>query len=175
MRARGRRVGAADLVRLYGSGDPTSVVRHGYRIAFETGAIAYEHAHEMEGFGRRVRITAGNIGQLRHLGAMLWPPRPLVLWCFLSHKAGRLLVPAALCAMLIANAALLAEPLYAGLFGAQIMFYGLALLGAFGMLRPKILRLPYYFCMINSALFVWAYYKLLPSRGRLAWASRAKG
>jgi len=75
---------------------PTSVLRQGFRIAYETKAVSYEEAEEMEGFGRRVRISAGNVEQLREAKALLWPPRPLALFCFLSHKGGRLLVPPAL-------------------------------------------------------------------------------
>src|SRR5438477_558071 len=43
---------------------------------------------------------------------------------------------------------------------AQLSFYGLALLGALGLLRSKLLKLPYYFSMINASLFVWIYYRL---------------
>jgi cellulose synthase/poly-beta-1,6-N-acetylglucosamine synthase-like glycosyltransferase len=150
---------------------PTSVVRRGYRIAYETAAVACEEAHEMEGFGRRVRIAAGNIAQLREIPALL--RRPLVLWSFLSHKAARLAVPIALGAALVSSAVLAATPLYAALFAAQLGFYALAIAGALGRVRPKALRLPYYFCMINSALFVWAYYRVARPRGpRLAWTSR---
>ena len=152
---------------------PTSVLRRGHCIAYEPGAVACEEAHEMEGFGRRVRITAGNIAQLRLLRPLLWPPRPLVLFCFLSHKVARLLVPLALCAMAVANVALVAEPFYAAMLVAQMAFYALAVAGVRGYVRPKMLRLPYYFCMINSALFVWAYYRLARPRGLpLAWTSR---
>ena len=43
------------------------------------------------------------------------------------------------------------------------------MLGAVVGLKPKVLRLPYYFCMINSALFAWVYQALrhgraIPSR-----------
>ena len=155
---------------------PTSVVRQGYRIAYETAAVAREEAREMEGFGRRVRIAAGNIAQLREIPALLWPPRPLVLLSFLSHKAARLAVPVALCAALVSSAVLIGEPLYAALVAAQLVFYALAIFGALGHVRPKALRLPYYFCMINSALLVWVYYRLARPRGpRLAWRSTTKG
>src|SRR5439155_12210372 len=40
---------------------PMRIRQRGYRIAYEPGAVAYEDAHEMEGFARCVRITAGNI------------------------------------------------------------------------------------------------------------------
>ena len=48
------------------------------------------------------------------------------------------------------------------------MFYALVVTGAFVPLHPKVLRLPYYFCMINAAALVGMYHAL---RGRqsLRW------
>jgi hypothetical protein len=58
---------------------------------------------------------------------------------------------------------------YNWLLLGQVLFYGLAVLGAMASLKPKVLRLPYYFCMINSALFAWIYQavrhgRAIPSR-----------
>jgi hypothetical protein len=136
---------------------PTSVLRRGFRIAYEPEAVAYEEAHEMEGFGRRIRIMAGNIAQLREIKGLLWPPRPRVLFCFLSHKGARIVVPLAMIMLAVSSAFLWRSPFYAWTVGAQILFYGLAILGALGWLKPKPLRLPYYFCMINASLFAWLY------------------
>jgi cellulose synthase/poly-beta-1,6-N-acetylglucosamine synthase-like glycosyltransferase len=144
---------------------PTSVLRRGFRIAYEPQAVAYEEAHEMEGFGRRVRIASGNISQLSEIGAFLWPPRPFLLFCFLSHKAARLLVPLAMVVLAVSSGLLWQFPLYRWLAAAQIAFYAAAILGASHRLRWKVLRLPYYFCMINASLFVSIYY-LLARRGR---------
>jgi len=143
---------------------PTSVVARGYRIAYEPQAVAYEEAHEMEGFGRRVRVTAGNVAQLRQARTLV--RRPFVLFCFLSHKATRLAAAPALVAALGANLLLVAAPAYAALFAAQAGFYALALLGALRRLGWKPLRLPYYFCMINAAVFVWAWRRLAARRRR---------
>ena len=44
---------------------PMRILERGHRVAYEPAAVAYEEAHEMEGFSRRVRITAGNIEQMR--------------------------------------------------------------------------------------------------------------
>jgi hypothetical protein len=122
----------------------------------------------MGGFSRRVRIMAGNFEQLRELRPLLWPLRPLMLFFFLSHKVARLVVPAALIAALIANVALLGSPLYRAIGVAQLGFYALVTIGALFQLRPKVLRLPYYFCMINAAALVGMYHAL---RGRqsLRW------
>ena len=139
---------------------PSSVLHRGFRIAYEPQAIAYEEAHEMEGFRRRIRITAGNVEQLFQIKGLFWPPRPLVLFCFLSHKAARLVVPLAMIALLVSNVLLWRLPLYHWTLWAQIVFYGLALAGVLGRLRPRVLRLPFYFCMINSSLLVWLYYRI---------------
>jgi len=147
---------------------PLRIVQRGFRVAYEPGAVAHEEAHEMGGFGRRVRIMAGNVEQLREIGPLLWPPRPLMLFFFLSHKAARLVVPAALVVAAIANLALLDRPVYRALAVLQLAFYALVALGGFVQLRPKILRLPYYFCMINAAVLVGAYH-VLRGRHTLRW------
>ena len=58
--------------------------------------MVFEEAREMTGFGRRIRIVAGNFQQLRYLGQFLTPCQPLPLLFFLSHKVVRLLVPFAM-------------------------------------------------------------------------------
>jgi cellulose synthase/poly-beta-1,6-N-acetylglucosamine synthase-like glycosyltransferase len=151
---------------------PMRILQRNYRVAYEPAAVAYEEAHEMEGFSRRVRIATGNIEQLRELKKLVWPPRPFVLFCLLSHKTGRLIVPLAMLAALASNILLCRRSPYGWLLLAQLIFYGLAALGARVNLKPKILRLPYYFCMVNSALFAWMYQALrrgqaIPSRAEL--------
>ena len=147
---------------------PVSVLAKGYRAVYEPMAIVYEEAHEMTGFGRRVRIMAGNIQQLREIGSLLHPFRALPLFFFLSHKLCRLLVPFAMLAALIANLFLLGLPLYVAILCAQLFFYALAAAGAIWRLRPKPLMLPYYFCMINVATF-FGLYHALTDRRTMAW------
>jgi len=147
---------------------PMRILSRGYRVAYEPGAVAFEEAHEMGGFSRRVRIMTGNFEQLREMKALMRPLRPGPLFFFLSHKAGRLVVPIAMLAMLGANLFLLDRPFYRAVFALQLAFYALVLLGALVRLRPKILRLPYYFCMINAAAFLGMYHALRGGR-TLAW------
>jgi len=147
---------------------PMRILQQGYRVAYDSSAVAREEAHEMSGFSRRVRIMTGNFQQLSELKALLNPLRPGPAFFFLSHKAGRLIVPIAMIAMLVANLFLLGEPFYRTVFWAQLTFYALVVLGALVRLRPKILRLPYYFCMINAAAFLGMYYALRGGRA-LAW------
>jgi hypothetical protein len=54
---------------------------------------------------------------------------------------------------------------YGWLLSVQALFYGLAAMSLHVNLRPKVLRLPYYFCMINSAMFAWIYQAV--RRGRI--------
>jgi cellulose synthase/poly-beta-1,6-N-acetylglucosamine synthase-like glycosyltransferase len=147
---------------------PMRILSRGYRVAYEPAAVAYEEAHEMGGFSRRVRIMTGNFEQLREMKALIRPLRPGPLFFFLSHKAGRLVVPIAMLAMLGANLFLLDRPFYRAVFALQLAFYALVLLGALVRLKPKVLRLPYYFCMINAAAFLGMYHALRGGR-TLAW------
>lgn len=147
---------------------PLSVLARGYRSVYEPAAIIYEEAHEMTGFGRRVRIMAGNMQQLGYIRSLLRPLRPLPLFFFLSHKVMRLLMPFAMVAALIANLFLLRQPVYLALFIVQAAFYGLALLGTIWKLRPRTLLLPFYFCMINVSTF-FGLYHALTNRRRMAW------
>ncbi|MGA8509650.1 MAG: glycosyltransferase family 2 protein, partial [Candidatus Sulfotelmatobacter sp.] len=103
---------------------PMRILERGYRVAYEPAAVAYEEAHEMEGFSRRVRITAGNIEQLREIKSLIWPPRPFVLFCLLSHKTGRLLVPVFMLIALAANIGLRGKFPYNWLLLGQVLFYG---------------------------------------------------
>jgi cellulose synthase/poly-beta-1,6-N-acetylglucosamine synthase-like glycosyltransferase len=147
---------------------PVSVLAKGYRAVYEPSAIVYEEAHEMTGFGRRVRIMAGNIQQLREIRSLMHPVRLLPLFFFLSHKLTRLLVPIAMLAALIANVFLLDSPLYLATFCTQLFFYLLAIAGSLLRLQPKVLMLPFYFCMINLATF-FGFYHALTDRRTLAW------
>jgi len=147
---------------------PLRILQQGRRAVYEPAAVAYEEAHQMGGFSRRVRIMRGNFEQLSELRTLLWPPRLRALFFFLSHKAGRLVVPLAMLTLAFSNAWLLPAPFYVWTGGAQLLFYGLVLLGGIWNLQPRILRLPYYFCMVNAAVFVGAYHALRGTR-RMSW------
>ncbi len=150
---------------------PVRILQRGYRVAYEPLAVACEEAHEMGGFSRRVRIMTGNVLQLGEMRALLRPLRPLSLFFFLSHKAGRLAVPFAMAAMALSNLALLDSPLYRAFGWLQAAFYGLAALGGLAPLRPRLLRLPFYFTMINAAAFCGIYHALRGRRG-LVWKQK---
>src|ERR1700722_857405 len=75
---------------------PLSVLRRGFRAVYEPSAVVFEEARAMTGFGRRIRIVAGNLQQLRHLRQFLAPCQLRNLLFFLSHKVVRLVVPFAM-------------------------------------------------------------------------------
>ena len=147
---------------------PVSVLARQYRAVYEPEAIVYEEAREMTGFGRRVRMMAGNLQQIREIKGLFSPLLPLPLFFFLSHKVSRLLVPFAMLAALGANLFLLGSPAYFALFCGQAAFYGLAMLGSLWRLKPRALALPFYFCMINTAVFFGLYHALTSRRG-MVW------
>jgi cellulose synthase/poly-beta-1,6-N-acetylglucosamine synthase-like glycosyltransferase len=151
---------------------PTAAICRGFIIAYEPEAEASEEAHEMEGFRRRVRIMAGNVEQLSLIRHFFRPFRPMMLFCFLSHKGARVLLPLAMTALAITNVVIRKSPLYAGLGWAQAAFYGFALIGFAVPLRPALLRVPSYCCRANLALFGWIYNcvrfrRLVPARSDL--------
>ncbi len=137
---------------------PYAVLSKGYRAVYEPDAVVAEEAGEMVGFGRRVRIMAGNIQQMSMLAGLLWPLRGWPLFFTLSHKISRVFVPWAMLGALIVNAFLLDHVLYQWTMAGQILFYGLSCLGAVIRLKPKALMLPHYFSMINLAAFFGAYH-----------------
>lgn len=146
---------------------PTSVISRGYRSVYEPTAIVYEEAQEMTGFGRRVRIMAGNIQQMREIRGLLSPVQGWPLFFFLSHKVSRLVVPFAMLGALVTSASI-DLPFYRWLFLLQVVFYVTAAIGARWKLHPKLLALPYYFTMINVAVF-FGLYHALTDRRRMAW------
>jgi len=147
---------------------PVRILAGGSRVVYEPEAVAFEQASEMVGFQRRVRIMAGNMQQLREIRGLLWPPQVLSLFFFLSRKIVRSFVPFFLIALAISNGFLLSGRLYQLTGGLQLIFYGLALAGSRWKLRPRALRLPYYFCFVNAA-YLWSVYQLLRGRGKVGW------
>jgi poly-beta-1,6-N-acetyl-D-glucosamine synthase len=145
-----------------------SVIAKGWRAVYEPEAVIREEAHEMEGFQRRVRIMAGNIQQLREIGPLVRPVRPLPLFFFVCHKGLRLVVPFAMIVAFVANLLLIDQRMYRAMLAGQITFYVLAICGALIRLRPKFLMLPYYFSMINAAMFLGVYHAATGLR-RMRW------
>jgi cellulose synthase/poly-beta-1,6-N-acetylglucosamine synthase-like glycosyltransferase len=143
-------------------GISTAVVEQHYRLVFEPEAMATELAipETQREFRRRVRLmTRGLRGVLmrrRLLNPFRYGFYSVVFW---SHKVVRRLAPLALITMAIASAfAASAHPVYALAAAGQLAFYGIALAGfllrgsRFG--RMKLVYVPFYYCMANTAALI---------------------
>jgi poly-beta-1,6-N-acetyl-D-glucosamine synthase len=112
---------------------PMWAVLGGWRVVFEERAQAFDRAaaDAAAESRRKVRTLAGNYQILAQEPRLLIPFLNPVWLQYMSHKVGRLVVPWALAAVLIASVALAFESwLFAIALGVQATFYGLALFGA---------------------------------------------
>ena len=109
---------------------PMRIVFKGKRTVFEPRAKAYDHVACCPGaeYGRKVRTLCGNYQLLRGLPGAFSPWRNPIFVQFVSHKAGRLLVPWALLAMFFTNLFMLHD-FYAVAFALQAAWYALAVIG----------------------------------------------
>lgn len=118
---------------------PLEVVRRRKQVTLSTEAEAYDEAYDDDReFARKVRTLAGNYQLLQKLPWLLVPGKNPVWFQLVSHKLLRLLCPWALLGLLIAAPVLAftaelssAERwFWQALLVSQLLFYGLAALGA---------------------------------------------
>jgi len=111
---------------------PMRCVMAGYRVVFEERACAFDRtASSANAEGRRkLRTLAGNYQLFWLEPALLLPWRNPAWIQFVSHKAGRLLVPYALPLLFVFSLLLARDAaVYAAAFIAQCAFYALAAYG----------------------------------------------
>jgi cellulose synthase/poly-beta-1,6-N-acetylglucosamine synthase-like glycosyltransferase len=113
---------------------PMRAVLDGWRVVFEPAARAYDVTapNAVVESRRKTRTLAGNY-QLLTLEPRLLVPGVNRVWLqYVSHKIGRLVVPWALFTLLVASLVLAgSSPVYMLAAGAQALFYGMALYGAY--------------------------------------------
>ncbi len=154
----------------------TRVIAQGYRLVFEPEAVCFEPlagAAKSE-FRRKTRVMTRGLRGVWIMRGLLNPFRygfySLELF---SHKVLRRLVvfPLLVIAVLIP---LLSNtyPAFRVLTACEIVFFGLALLGAIVANRRrslgKLLSLPFYYCMVNVAVLV-AVWNLVTGRKINRW------
>ena len=157
-----------------------NVARAGRRVVYDPEAVATEDAVEdrAQEFRRRTRTTAGGFQTLfGGRGRPRWN-QPGLWWGYLSHKALRWVGPFLLLALLAGNVAAVATGpaggwrwnLYLGLLLLQALFYALASVGAILDRRrlPRILCVPYYFCLTNAAALA-GFFKWLLGLQPVTW------
>lgn len=129
----------------------------GWRIAYAERALSLEPASATTGAEstRRTKLVAGRWSTLRRLGPRLARKDPLLTWQLLSHKALRLVLPAATAGLLVGNVAAVRRRSWAPpLLGAQCAFYAAAAAGwrvERRGTRNLLTFAPYYFVRMNIA------------------------
>lgn len=148
-------------------------VSSGYRAVSEESAVGWMGATEShrDEFRRKVRTLIRGMAALRAYAHLLNPLRAgrfaVFLW---SHKVARWLVPFFLGAMLVANVALVARPLYAAIGVLHVLFYAVGLLALAGYgTRTKAGKFAGYFLNVNAAIAV-AWGQFLRGRRQEIWA-----
>ncbi|MBC7774613.1 MAG: glycosyltransferase family 2 protein [Phycisphaerae bacterium] len=160
------------------------IAQRGWRVQYEPGAWAAEasSASVAEEMKRKVRIAAGGLQAVWRLAPLLNPLRYGVLsFQYISHRVLRWTLAPMLLPILLAINVLLAlhgSLLYQILLLAQIIFYLAALAGWFleqRKLKVKALFVPYYFCLMNWAMYA-GFVRLLRGKQTVIWekAKRAQ-
>ncbi len=134
-----------------------SVRAKGFRVLYDPEAVAEEYlpVSGAAEFRRRVRIGAGNWQALWLCADLLLPWKGFISFAFWSHKVLRWFSPFLMAAALVANVALMSDPVWRIVLWLQVAFYGTAALGyTLGRLRLPAgpFRIISYFVAINLAL-----------------------
>ena len=150
---------------------PVRVIRRGYRVVFEAGALAFDRAAvaSAEELTRKVRTIAGTFQLFWRERWLLNPWANRVWFQTVSHKGLRLLGPFLLAIALGTSIPLAGRSPYGAALAVQGLFYSLALGGALARSsRTRLLAVPYTFCLMNWAT-VLALCGLLQNRQRVTW------
>jgi len=153
---------------------PMKVVAQGFRTLFEPKALVFDDASQTprQEYDRKVRTLAGNYQSFVQLAGMLNPLKSRVAFQFISHKLLRILAPFFLLTLFVATLPLREEPFYHLFLMGQLLFYGLALLGAVvpGRIR-RLVSTPYVFCLLNVSALV-GLYRYLTGRQQVTWKTQ---
>jgi biofilm PGA synthesis N-glycosyltransferase PgaC len=156
------------------------ICQQGFRVVYEPDSYAAETASDnvKEELKRKVRIAAGGWQSMARLWTILIPiKQPLLTFQYISHRVLRWSISAfVLPVIFILNLFLFSQSwLYEYLLYAQVLFYATALLGWFlenKAIRVKVLFVPYYFLMMNYAVFA-GFGRWLKGSQKVTW-ERAK-
>jgi len=141
------------------------IAESGYIIAYEPKAYAMETASAdiKEELKRKIRIATGGIQSIMRLKKAINPfLNPVFTFQYISHRVLRwTIVPFLLILLFIINGLIVftvnpQSSLYEIVFIFQVVFYVLSLLGLMferRNIRIKPLFIPYYFCIMNYAVF----------------------
>jgi len=157
-----------------------NVALAGYRVIYDPEAVAIERGtlSSAEEYRRKVRIVAGGLQALMGRQGVPSFTQPLLLWCYVSHKLLRWLMPLLLIAAFASSAALAHDvAFYAGAFAAQVALYAAAVLrwgGVAGFRSGSAGAVPYYFCLVNGAALA-GLWRALRRTQSVTWRRAARG
>ena len=139
------------------------IAQRGYRVAYAPDAYAVESASisVAEEMKRKIRIAAGGLQAIYRLQPLLNPIKyGRLSFQYISHRVLRwTIAPIALPLIFLLNIIILYQHptlLFQILMAGQCMFYLAAIIGLMlerKSLRLKALFIPYYFCMMNYAVY----------------------
>lgn len=139
------------------------IAQKGYRIVYEPAAYATETSSEniKEELKRKIRIAAGGIQSILRLPKLLNPfAFPVLSFQYISHRVLRwTITPFLMILAFLLNLLIVIKGggiIYNILMACQCLFYGLAFLGWLTQqwkIKVKIFFIPYYFCVMNYAVF----------------------
>lgn len=138
-----------------------TIAKKGFRVIYEPEAYAMEgpSASVKDELKRKIRIAAGGIQAIVRLKSLLNIFKYGTLsFQYISHRVLRwTITPIALLLAFFINIPLAFQSLpYSFTLGCQIVFYALSFVGyilARRDIKIKALFVPYYFCMMNYAVF----------------------
>jgi cellulose synthase/poly-beta-1,6-N-acetylglucosamine synthase-like glycosyltransferase len=137
---------------------PLQIILKGYRGIYEPEAICHETAGDSfeKEFRRKVRIVSRSCNAVRRAWPVLLPWNQFRHWlCLISHKLFRWAAPFFLLVLAVSSIPLWSSMFYRVIVLLQLFFYFLAVIGWFTKGRgPRLVYLPYYFCVVNLASFL---------------------
>lgn len=158
--------------------EPLTILQKGYRIVFESEALALEETagKTKEEFKMRIRVIVRGMNGMLFVSNLFNPFKyPYVALQLISHKLMRWLVPIFCIIAFISNIFLYSfSSFYLGLLIFQIAFYLLSIVGYWldkiGI-HKKIFYLPLYFCVVNLASLI-SMFKVLKKENIVIWQTQ---
>ena len=152
---------------------PLGAYKQGYSVVYAEDALAHETGANDAGSEFRIK-TRGIVRELNsifYFKELLSPfKNPVLSLVLISHRLLRWSVPIFLIVLFLATLHLIGNPLYMTFFWIQIFFYLLAVCGFLIKKNIRIISLPFYFSLVNTAA-LWGIIKFLSGTKQSTWKS----
>lgn len=144
----------------------------GYGMIYAEDAIATEDVGKDDKveFKRHIRDAAGHYRAMRHLLELLNPLYPKRFFFYVSHRVIRWFVPHLMLLSICLPLLDIHSPIPRASIVAQLLFYGLAILGWLSGSKFLPFYIPFYFTYINVAMFIGCI-KNMAGLQRVTWNS----